>query len=624
MTQTLETQIEQQLNLDYYYEAAKRAMTTKDYGQALLLAKKGLTEAQDVKHQQWIKTYSEFITSISKLQKNGKVKVNRTESIQNEKTIEESDLTEIKGIGSKVQESLIEQGIQTIQTLACKTIEQLSEIDGIGPTSAKNMLNNAKDYLQEKKRPKELISDTQGESKNQGKESLKAKPVHEKFAFIYKKDSKGKIKSKKEDGISNMDSSKRVKASRANISLQVLDQKSEAKTKIKKSQKEKERKRSKSKLEIEKSSSIKKIKKSSEMEKILSLLGYEVISRKDSLKNYPETDLFAFREINTAKNFTTLVIHPIRQVKLKNNIKITSSNQSIVESISQIRSKIKDDISEEGTFFHYIKETYFPNLRMKKTSLKRPLFLIAGKVELRIIIDPIILSSEKIGFLEKGNLFSFSKDHALYYSNEEKLDDLLLYLRAKYKILQKINDEETSIEKYVEASQTFNKLLQYTSVPFLMLGIFFSFLLLSSINKFLLSSLLYPSITLYFMLLSYSYLQYKKEIKTIHRKFHSSPYDPTLKIDRKTLTRLTLELEKQHLDQFLFEFEEKNKKVTLKEGIKEEENTSNHEMKEYKDKKPLKQKLPKENPEEIEKDKEITKNGLIKEVLNGFSFFMED
>jgi predicted flap endonuclease-1-like 5' DNA nuclease len=623
MTQTLETQMERQLNLDYYYEAAKQAMSTKDYGQALLLAKKGLTEAQDVKHQQWIKTYSEFITSISKLQKNGKVKVNGTESIQNKKTIEENDLTEIKGIGSKVQESLIEQGIQTIQTLAGKTIEQLSEINGIGPTSAKKMLNNAKDYLQEKKRPKELISETQGESKNQGKESLKAKPAHEKFAFIDKKDLKEKTKPKKEEGISNMDSSKRVKASRAKISLPAFDQNSEAKTKIKKNQKEK--KRSTSKLDIEKSFSIKKIKISSEMEKILSLLGYEVIiSRKDSLKNYPETDLFAFREINMAKNFTALVIHPIRQLKLKNKMKMTSSNQSIVESISQIRSKIKDDISEEGTFFHYIKETYFPNLRIKKTLLKRPLFLIAGKVELSIIIEPIILSSENIGILEKNNSFSFSKDHALYYSTKEKIDDLLLYLRAKYKILQKINDEETSIEKYVEASQTFNKLLQYISVPFLMLGIFFSFLLVGSIDEFLLSSLFYPSITLYCMLLSYSYLKYKKEIKTIHRKFHSNPYDSTLEIDRKTLTRLTLELEKPHLNQFLFEFEEKNKKDTRKEGIKKEEDTSNHEMKEYTEKKPLKQKPPKENPEEIKKEKEITKNGLMKEVLNGFSFFMED
>jgi N utilization substance protein A len=56
-------------------------------------------------------------------------------------------VTELPGVGKKLKEKLAEQGIETIQDLAQRSVEDLTQIEGVGEKKAVTLIQKAKDYL---------------------------------------------------------------------------------------------------------------------------------------------------------------------------------------------------------------------------------------------------------------------------------------------------------------------------------------------------------------------------------------------------------------------------------------------------------------------------------------------
>jgi N utilization substance protein A len=56
-------------------------------------------------------------------------------------------VTELPGVGKKLKEKLAEQGIETIQDLAQQSVEDLTQIEGVGEKKAVTLIQKAKDYL---------------------------------------------------------------------------------------------------------------------------------------------------------------------------------------------------------------------------------------------------------------------------------------------------------------------------------------------------------------------------------------------------------------------------------------------------------------------------------------------
>ncbi len=56
-------------------------------------------------------------------------------------------VSELPGVGKKLKELLNAQGIETVQQLAKSTVEELVEIEGVGPKRAASLVEKAKDYL---------------------------------------------------------------------------------------------------------------------------------------------------------------------------------------------------------------------------------------------------------------------------------------------------------------------------------------------------------------------------------------------------------------------------------------------------------------------------------------------
>ena len=57
------------------------------------------------------------------------------------------DVKELPGVGKKLQESLNTHGIETVQQLAKCSVEELTEIEGVGSKRATSLIEKAKEYL---------------------------------------------------------------------------------------------------------------------------------------------------------------------------------------------------------------------------------------------------------------------------------------------------------------------------------------------------------------------------------------------------------------------------------------------------------------------------------------------
>jgi predicted flap endonuclease-1-like 5' DNA nuclease len=644
MTQTLQTKMERQLNLDYFYEAAKKAMTTKDFKQAQSLAKSGLNEAKDLNNTHWIDLYSEMLSNIPDPKESKNKKSKKTGPKSEKKEVK--NLTKINGIGIKLQETLKENGLNTISDLAEIPIEKLCEIKGIGPTTAESIISNAKALLQkeEKFSPKkgsELDSESKRKvpKKNEKKskedtpqvivedipykarEEQKISKPPEKLKIEESEKKKGLKKLGKESLIDPL--LKAENTLKSKTSLKELQQKLAIKDneksvskkidKIRENHKKKvaEKKAKRNYYEIsEKSTQFSPV-----IRNVFSKFDYRLFGLK---KHFKEVYFVALREIKKDENTSTIVIHPIQKTK-------GSSNASKCQPSSRLRKKIRKNISKKRVFFKLIKDKFYSNLELKQTITKRPLFLHSGNKEVNLLVEPIVLTEDLQANMHDSNPFNFSKKYKLYISDKDHIGELLIYTENKYEVIEEINDSQNSIETYIESSKEFNRILLYISVPFFILSLIFNFLLITQINEFLLEAFLYPSISLFLILLGYSLIHYRKNIKNVKEAFIPSLYDISVPLKGEPLNRAMEKLDGDHLKQFFHEFEEKGKTEESKGGENQDKLEESQKINETRISENLKN-------EDLQKEEEYTQgtwdkwkdNPLFKEVQKKNPNFLED
>ncbi len=131
MTDTHENLIKD-VELINYFNMATEALEANDVNQALEISNSGLEQAKSEDNGEWV---DKFNSLQEKLEKN-----HLTPSIVKE------DITLIKGIGTTSAENLHKVGITSIGQLATMTVDELSKIRGIGPTTAEKIIQGAKSH----------------------------------------------------------------------------------------------------------------------------------------------------------------------------------------------------------------------------------------------------------------------------------------------------------------------------------------------------------------------------------------------------------------------------------------------------------------------------------------------
>ncbi len=258
--------------------------------------------------------------------------------------------------------------------------------------------------------------------------------------------------------------------------------------------------------------------------------------------------LVSEKKINYNSNNTNL--SPIER---KNLVK------SIKEDLNDVVQILSNDLEDEGpivkNFISYIND----DISLEKTQISRKgYFYCRGRMQYNFIIQPIIISPNKIGFLERNIPYAFQKfqqSSDLYVVNINDLNDLLSYLEQKRSSIEKVCIKKQPINLFIDNKIKLSNAFRLISI---VLGVFgVSYLISLFVNDKIFVSvfevLQIPFIIGIILLLGIFIYIYKKNQDEIIQKFNRpfGFYHPDF--DMVNLSIALNQINPHEIEQFLYE-----------------------------------------------------------------------
>jgi len=587
-------------------EAIKKDLLTK----ARNLAKIGLERAIEIDDAGLIFKFKSISSKIRASESQDKTPV--------------KDLTAIKGIGNSVAKKLKEAGIHTITQLSNHTSNLLSNIKGIGGNSAKKMIKEAKKKIREEKllsknnldepypqdpfdAPEEI---EQEESFTSQVSVKKPSPKSVIGDFLAEPTEDLKIEELKIENPSTKISAPQEKYFEPETDDFLAEPTEELKienpsTKISAPQEKYfeqetsipshdslmfsiEQHRVDFKSEIKKKSGI-----------LLKKAGYFFIKSKSLLPGnlQDNIDFISLDVININNNLKCLVIVPVKIHNFKGNIAVSKntidyipSNRKTVFSRSEkkiisndginklIRAQelIFQDLTNEGEFFNFLKDYLKIKISTEKTLSRKSLFFRTGNLLYKLIISPVLLSLKAPAFLDSSLPFPYQKKSNIHFIGLNKFIDLLGFQKKKYFYIETYSKTKNNLEQYFDSVNSFVKQIRLSSVPFLIFGFVFLFVLMFQAE---LLGLLFLGIgtvatIFYSLLLFFLYYRFYLKKSSIKKDFITPYYQKQVKLGEKGLSLISEELNPKMLEQFTFECSEGDSKIHSVQTSKSSNNYS--------------------------------------------------
>ncbi|MFX0104433.1 MAG: helix-hairpin-helix domain-containing protein [Candidatus Hodarchaeota archaeon] len=570
MTDVQPSLLQKKKDLSFYYKMAKEAYKANDVDQALKISKNGLEQAKLQDQEDWIQKFDSFQSSIKS------TKATSLNPSLNPSLIKE-DIKIIKGIGSSVAEQLHNAGINSLNDLANSNPNRLSKIKGIGLTTANKYIQNARNYLESNTGTLDRFSKTyilkndiesyeDHEDALVGSESEieseQYEEIHE-SEILENKKSTVKISDNIEDNINQ-----EINVRKPEIKSEILNQSNfelveRAKT---------------SKL-ILNHSQIKDISK--EILKELELSGFFIVKQSPDLRPIlTGVDFLAIRLIHVHEFLDLIFIVPIKICTLTESLIVSDTAigyhstenipekdyhlekllQSYIKALSNCGQLIYEDIRNEGELFRFCTKYLHLNISLEKTFTHKNLFFRSGPLQYKILVEPLLVSQNKVGFTEKLIPFAYQKSSNTHIVEVSRLSDLLQYLDHKYFIIETYSKQKSSITIYCEASNKFLEDLRKYSTPFMIYGFISLFILLfqefSILSLFI--NLGYAVIGFYVMVVVYIYIKFYKQKVDLRKKFSTPYFQKKFDFDDTDLILIREQLSKPLLTQFFYEILGKN------------------------------------------------------------------
>ncbi|MFX0135496.1 MAG: helix-hairpin-helix domain-containing protein, partial [Candidatus Hodarchaeota archaeon] len=521
-------------------------------------------------------------------------------------TVKEN-LTVIKGIGVKVADQLTNAGIKTLDDLAHCSVNRLAIIEGIGKSAAQKFINGAKERLNMRKlnkfsgdsQDKEFssinfdIENDNGESETEFEDNVNSfeySDFEEELGNIKKTESKPWFDEKyKYSRLGrSYDTKKEIKASEENekryneISSDIKDniiQKSADKN----LDIQTEILRQKNFELIDRARAIKKILTHSQIKDISIGISKELeLSDFFIIKKTPELrpiligiDLLAIRPMHMHEFLDIIFIVPIKICTLtealivsdttisyhsrekvpENDYHLEKLVQSYIKALSNCGQLIYEDIGKEGVLFRFFTKYLHLDISLEKTLTHKNLFLRSGPLQYKILIEPVLVSQNKVLFTEKLIPFAYQKISNVHVVEVSHLSNLLQYLDQKYFLIETYSKQKSSLALYCEASNKFVQDLRNYSAPFMIYGAIFLLILLFQQFSilFFLINLGYGVVAFYTLVVGYIYIRFHKHKIALQHEFASPYFQKKFDFDDTDLILIREELSKPLMTQFTYE-----------------------------------------------------------------------
>ncbi|MBD3196030.1 MAG: DUF4332 domain-containing protein [Candidatus Lokiarchaeota archaeon] len=621
-------------DLQFLSSGVEQAISTEDFNQALKLAREGLEEAEGFS-MYYTEEFEELIKAITLQIKNfdnNEQSANKSlENLEEEKettnqidprenstlTNENTELTQIPGIGDSTAQFLHQNGIQTIQELAKSIPENLAKIKGIGLKSAEKFIKIARYQLEsiskslklEKTRPEKLELDSnqkQNLSAFQAEEQQNLKFIQEDSRKSYVRNTNNPIRDNNnriepedfnEFGEEYNDVNNKIIKNHKNKGNGIYpEDKKESMTILKEISKlNKYRNKytlnenSKPTKEIDHKTHNKEARTISNLSKFNDMIKTTFRDSKYhlfSLRNF-SFDFLAIKRIELDNNKHLIYCLPIlidtnNEKILVSENELTLLNKDKLDVLGDIQHKydqliadtrrVGDDFRSKGDLLHLLERFLRTNLtRSNLNQSKRQIIYISGLNEYKLIIQSIFLCRKEPALTEKVIPFVYERKNRIYFTNLSNLPALISYLEVRYFEVNKYSNDDYVDEKRKELRYEHLDNIQKVSVPFMVIG--FITLIISIFFNSLLTPIsiimMLGSLGLYFALLGY-------EFKSYQNKLDDSKLKNERRIDEIDLEILREELVAEEMEQLIYEEFGKNHNINY---VKDKQRDSNSHLK---------------------------------------------
>lgn len=256
---------------------------------------------------------------------------------------------------------------------------------------------------------------------------------------------------------------------------------------------------------------------------------------------------------------TTIGYHSTENIP-ENDYHLEKLLQSYIQALSNCGQLVYEDIGKEGALFRYLTKYLHLDISLEKTLTHKNLFFRSGPLQYKILVDPVLVSQNKVGFTEKLIPFAYQKDSNIHAVEVSHLSDLLQYLDQKYFLIETYGKKENSLALYCKASDKFMEDLRKYSAPFMIYGVIFLFIFLFQEYSLLfwLINLGYGVIAFYTLIIGYIYIRFHQHKVGLRQEFSIPYFKKTFDFDDTELILIREELSKPSMAQFTYEILGKN------------------------------------------------------------------
>jgi len=241
--------------------------------------------------------------------------------------------------------------------------------------------------------------------------------------------------------------------------------------------------------------------------------------------------------------------------EIEGNFHLNKIPRSYIKALQKAETTIFNDMSTRGELFRYLVKHFQFDISIEKTLMHKSLFFRSGPVQYKLLIEPLIISSNSVGFTEKLIPFAYHKNSNIHIIEMAQLRKILHFLDQKCFLIETYHSRKSAISINCEVEERFMKNLRKFSSPFILYG--FALLIIFLFQKFSILIILinvgYGVVGLYIVIIGYIYLRFFKEKRQIKQEFATPFYQKKIELDDTDLTLIREELTPKLMEQFTYE-----------------------------------------------------------------------
>ena len=143
------------------------------------------------------------------------------------------------------------------------------------------------------------------------------------------------------------------------------------------------------------------------------------------------------------------------------------------------QKEVFENITTGGTLLQLLrKKLAKETLSIRKIKDGTPLFIAINQKEYKPVIHPVLVSISEPAFIEKPAMFSFQRKINLHVIECEAIKALVKFIEKKISFKESFFSPENTIIRYERSVKRMKDDFQKYSIPFLLFGVLFVFIIL--------------------------------------------------------------------------------------------------------------------------------------------------